>query len=103
MDLKAIGRRIKAERKKPGLTQKRLSELINVTPHFIYEIECEMKSKSPETLILLFGRMEPSTDYILFGVRLKNLEELYRKLYELSDERRLRAERAFEQLLPNLR
>lgn len=103
MDLKAIGSRIKAERKKLGLTQEKLSELISVTPHYIYEIERGMKSMSLETLILLSEKMELSTDYIIFGVQRKNLGELYRKLDELSDERRIRAERVFEQLLPNLR
>lgn len=103
MDLKAIGSRIKAERKKLGLTQEGLAELVNVSSHYIYEIERGMKSMSLETLILLSEKMELSTDYILFGVQRQNLGELYRKLDELSDERRLRAERVFEQLLPNLR
>lgn len=103
MDLKAIGSRIKAERKNLGLTQEKLSELINVTPHYIYEIERGMKSMSVETLILLSEKMELSADYILFGNRRGNLNSLYRKLDELSDERRIRAEKVFEQLLPNLR
>lgn len=103
MDLKAIGSRIKAERKNLGLTQEKLSELINVTPHYIYEIERGMKSMSVETLILLSEKMELSADYILFGNRRGNLGSLYRKLDELSDERRIRAEKVFEQLLPNLR
>lgn len=103
MDLKAIGSRIKAERKKLGLTQEKLSELISVTPHYIYEIERGMKSMSLETLILLSEKMELSTDYILFGIQRKNLGRLYRKLDELSDERRLRAEKVFEDLLPSLR
>lgn len=103
MDLKAIGSRIKAERKKLGLTQEKLAELINVTPHYIYEIERGMKSMSLETLILFAEKLELSADYILFGVQRQNLGELYRKLDELSDERRLRAEKVFEQLLPNLR
>lgn len=103
MDLKAMGSRIKAERKKLGLTQEKLAELINVTPHYIYEIERGMKSMSLETLILFAEKLELSADYILFGVQRQNLGELYRKLDELSDERRLRAEIVFEQLLPNLR
>lgn len=103
MDLKAIGSRIKAERKKLGLTQEKLSELISVTPHYIYEIERGMKSMSLETLILLSEKMELSTDYILFGIQRQNLGRLYRKLDELSDERRLRAEKVFEDLLPSLR
>lgn len=103
MDLKAMGSRIKAERKKLGLTQEGLAELINVSSHYIYEIERGMKSMSLETLMLIAEKMELSTDYILSGNQRQNLGSLYRKLDELSDERRLRAEKVFEQLLPNLR
>lgn len=103
MDLKAIGSRIKAERKRLGITQERLSEMINVTPHYIYEIERGMKAMSMETLINLSETMELSTDYILFGNQRRNLGEMYRMLDEMSDERRLRAEMVIVQLLPNLR
>lgn len=103
MDLKAMGSRIKAERKKLGLTQEGLAELVNVSSHYIYEIERGMKSMSLETLMLIAEKMELSTDYILYGNQRQNLGSLYRKLDELSDERRLRAEKVFEQLLPNLR
>lgn len=103
MDLKAIGSRIKAERKKLGLTQEGLAELVNVSPHYIYEIERGMKSPSMETMVLLAEKMELSIDYIIYGNQRQNLGSLYRKLDELSDERRLRAEKVFEQLLPYLR
>lgn len=103
MDLKVIGSRIKAERKRLGLTQEQLSEMINVTPHYIYEIERGMKAMSMETLINLSETMELSTDYILFGNQRRNLGEMYRMLDEMSDERRLRAEKVIVQLLPNLK
>lgn len=103
MDLKAIGSRIKAERKKLGLTQEKLAELVNVSPHYIYEIERGMKAMSVDTLMTVAVKMELSADYILFGVQRRDLGSLYQKLDELSDERRLRAERVFEQLLPDLR
>ena len=97
MDLKAIGSRIKAERRKVGLTQEGLSEIVNVTPHYIYEIERGMKAMSVETLMNL------SVDYILYGIQRRNLGKIYVRLDEMSDERRLRAEDAFEKLLPYLR
>lgn len=103
MDLKAMGSRIKAERKKLGLTQEGLAELVNVSSHYIYEIERGMKSMSLETLMLIAEKMEISVDYILYGNQRQNLGSLYRKLDELSDERRLRAEKVFEQILPYLR
>ena len=103
MDLKAIGSRIKAERKKLGLTQEGLAELVNVSTHYIYEIERGMKSPSMETMVVIADKMELSLDYIIYGNQRQNLGSLYRKLDELSDERRLRAEKVFEQLLPYLR
>lgn len=103
MDLQAIGSRIKAERKRLGITQEQLSEMINVTPHYIYEIERGMKAMSMETLINLSETMELSTDYILFGNQRRNLGEMYRMLDEMSDERRLRAEKVIVGLLPNLK
>lgn len=103
MDLIAIGSRIKAERKKLGITQEKLSEMINVTTHYIYEIERGMKSMSLDTLVLLSEKLELSLDYIIFGTQRRELGTFYRKLDELSDERRLRAEKVFEELLPHLR
>lgn len=103
MDLTAIGRRIKSERRSLGLTQEGLSEMINVTPHYIYEIERGMKAMSIETLMNLSEALELSVDYILFGVQRRNLGRVYQMLDEMSDERRLRAEEALEKLLPYLR
>ena len=103
MDLKAIGSRIKAERRKARLTQEGLSEMVNVTPHYIYEIERGMKAMSIETLMNLSEALELSVDYILYGIQRRNLGKVYRMLDEMSDERRIRAEEAFEKLLPYLR
>ena len=103
MDLKAIGSRIKAERRKVGLTQEGLSEIVNVTPHYLYEIERGMKAMSVETLMNLSEALELSVDYILYGIQRRNLGKIYVRLDEMSDERRLRAEDAFEKLLPYLR
>lgn len=103
MDLTAIGGRIKAERKKLGLSQEKLSELVNVTPHYIYEIERGTKAMSMETLINICTALELSSDYVLFGISKQNQGSVYEKLEQLGDDRRLRAEQALELLLPLLR
>ena len=103
MNLVSIGSRIKAERKKLGLSQEKLAEQINVTPHYIYEIERGSKAMSMETLINLCTVMGLSADYLLFGIQKQNSGSVYEKLDQLSDERRLRAEQALELLLPFLR
>lgn len=50
MNLAEIGDRIKSERKYQGLSQEKLAEMVNVTPHYIYEIERGLKAMSMETL-----------------------------------------------------
>ena len=67
MDLKEIGCRIKTIRKSNRLTQEQLAELINVSPHYIYEIEKGLKKMSLDTLTSLSSSLNVSADYILFG------------------------------------
>ncbi len=62
-----IGQRIKAVRKSQGLTQEKLAELTDVSPHYIYEIEKGLKKMSLETFISVTYALNISTDYILFG------------------------------------
>lgn len=100
MDMIAIGSRIKAERKRLGISQEKLSEIIGVSPHYIYEIERGMKAMSLETLINIINALEISSDYLLFGKQQCGTATLYDQLQALSDERRIRAESAFKALLP---
>lgn len=62
-----IGQRIKAVRKSQHLTQEKLAELIDVSPHYIYEIEKGLKKMSLETFISITAALNISADYILFG------------------------------------
>ncbi len=103
MNLVEIGGRIKAERKKAGLSQEKLSELVFVTPHYIYEIERGIKSMSLETLINLSEALNLSTDYILFGENANEKASLTEQLNALSDEQRIRVENAFKALLPYIK
>lgn len=67
MNIIEIGHRIKIVRKNQNITQEKLAELINVSPHYIYEIEKGLKKMSLETLISIAKVLNTSTDYILFG------------------------------------
>ena len=51
MENDKIGQRIKTLRKSKGITQEQLSEEINVSPHYIYEIERGLKQMSLETFM----------------------------------------------------
>lgn len=67
MDKKEIGIRVKICRKSKKLTQEALAEQINVSPHYIYEIERGSKTMSLPILIQLSQALNISTDYLLFG------------------------------------
>lgn len=68
MNQSELGLRIKQCRKSNKLTQEQLAEIINVSPHYIYEIEKGMKSMSLSTLAELSIVLHVSTDYLLFGM-----------------------------------
>lgn len=102
MDIIAIGGRIKAERKRRGISQEKLAELVNVSPHYIYEIERGMKAMSLETLINIIKALEISADYLIFEKQQCDNTTLYDQLEALSEERRIRAENAFKALLPHI-
>ncbi|MBP0964495.1 MAG: helix-turn-helix transcriptional regulator [Oscillospiraceae bacterium] len=99
MNLKEIGSRIKSERKYKNLSQEKLAEMINVSPHYIYEIERGTKAMSLETLINLSSALNISTDYLLFGEKQENSKPLFVQLNELDETRRTNAENAFKALL----
>lgn len=67
MNLSEIGSRIKICRKGKKITQERLAELVDVSPHYIYEIERGNKTMSLNILIRIARALSVSTDYILFG------------------------------------
>ena len=75
MNLIEIGGRIKAQRKNIGISQEKLSEMIFVSPHYIYEIERGSKAMSLETLMNMSEALSLSADYILFGNRSESRSE----------------------------
>ena len=54
MNLIAIGNRIKQSRKKQNYTQESPAEKLEVSPHYIYEIERGSKAMSLKMLISCF-------------------------------------------------
>lgn len=69
MDFEQIGKRIKSCRKQMHLTQEKLAERINVSPHYIYELERGARAMSLYTLNDLANCLEVSIDYLLYGKR----------------------------------
>lgn len=87
-----IGKRIKIKRKEMHLTQEKLSELIDVSPTYISEIERGTSISSLATIAKLANVLELNLDYLVFGITdtnsnttfseiLKSIPEKNHKLY----------------------
>lgn len=90
MDLTSIGLRIKYCRRAKHLTQEKFAELINVSPHYIYEIERGTRAMSLYTLNNIVKCLDTSADYLLYGYEQVNhhSDELYEITKDLSPQKR---------------
>ena len=75
MDLARVGMRIKNCRQAMDLTQEKLAEMIDVSPHYIYEIERGSKTMSLYTLYDLATTLDVSTDYLIYGDEISNTQD----------------------------
>lgn len=73
MNQSELGIRIKQCRKLKNFTQEKLAELVNVSPHYIYEIEKGLKTMSISTLVDIASILGMSVDYLLFGTQKDSL------------------------------
>lgn len=107
MDIAELGFRMKQCRKKKQLTQEKLAELIDVSPHYIYEIEKGLKCMSLTTLVDIALTLNVSTDYLLFGTAEHASQEQNHQLdlllKELPDQRRQTIAEVIKLLLPYLK
>ena len=65
LNIHALGRRIKVNRKKRGLSQNTLSEMINKSPTYLSYIEGGVKSMSLETFVDLVNALNTTADNLL--------------------------------------
>ena len=62
---RSIGALIRGARVRVGLTQRRLSEMVGVSPHAVWSWEAGKMKPTPEHLLELAYRCETSTDWLL--------------------------------------
>ena len=107
MNLTELGFRIKQCRKIKHLTQEKLAELIDVSPHYIYEIEKGLKCMSLPTLIDIALVLNISTDYLLFGTQeyfpQEQINQFDLILNDLSSQKRENIAEIIKLLLPYLK
>lgn len=67
-----IGKRIKLKRNEIHLTQEKLSEIIDVSPSYISEIERGTSICSLATIANISTVLQTSLDYLVFGITENN-------------------------------
>lgn len=110
MDFEQIGRRVKNSRRKKHLTQEKFAEIIDVSPHYIYEIERGSKSMSLYTLDSVATNLGVSTDYLLYGCishhkdgSRKEPDELTVLVDAIPSQKRKSVARIIESILPYIK
>lgn len=63
-----IGKRIQEYRKKKGMTQEQLSELLDISPHYLSALERGIYNIKLETLVKILNHLDCSADEIFCDV-----------------------------------
>lgn len=109
MNLEKIGLRIKEQRKSLHYTQESLAEKVDVSSHYIYEIEKGLKTMSLPLLMELSNELGISTDYLLFGSEAtrpdpdKEKDNLEFIIEKIPKEKRNTIANILEVIVPNLK
>jgi transcriptional regulator with XRE-family HTH domain len=80
MDITLLGKSIKEKRKQLNLTQEKFAELLEVSTHYVYEIERGTKTPSLPVLITIAELLNTTIDNLLTGESDKNINKEYDKL-----------------------
>ena len=68
MESRMIGKRIQALRKARGLTQEQLSQMVDLSPNYLSNIETGLKTPKLETLIELMNALQCDANALLSDV-----------------------------------
>ena len=104
MDIKSLGKSIKQYRTQLNLTQEKLSELLDVSTHYIYELERGIKVPSLPVLINIAELFNTTIDSLLTDSEHvnNNYDELDVLINSLSPDKRKEAYDILNFLLPRL-
>jgi transcriptional regulator with XRE-family HTH domain len=70
-----IGKRIKAERERNGLTREKFSELVSISPTYFSQIELGQRHPSLPTTIKIASTLHISLDFLVYGERALNVNK----------------------------
>jgi transcriptional regulator with XRE-family HTH domain len=77
-----IGKRVKVKRKEKNLTQEKLSEIIDVSPSYVSEIERGTSICSLSIIVKIASALECNLDYLIFGITSKNSDTTFKELID---------------------
>ena len=80
INYKEMGQRIKAKRKKVGLTQEKLSELVEVAPSYISEIERGTSICSLAVIVKIANVLELNLDNLVLGINAMNADATFKEI-----------------------
>lgn len=80
IDYKAMGKRIQEKRKKKNITQERLSEIIDVSPSYISEIERGSSICSLAVLVNIAEILEMNLDNLINGINENNIDTSFSEI-----------------------
>lgn len=87
LNYQEIGKRIKAKRLELKLTQEKLSEIIDVSPTYISEIERGGSICSLFTLVKIANTLSTSLDFLVFGITPSNSDYTFSELLKTIPEK----------------
>ncbi len=82
-----IGRRIKLKRNEAHFTQEKLSEIIDVSPSYISEIERGTSICSLYTITNIATTLNTSLDYLVFGINTNNSNHTFTEILKCIPEK----------------
>ena len=68
MDARLIGKRIQLVRKERGLTQEQLSQMVDLSPNYLSNVETGLKTPKLETLIEIMNALQCDANALLADV-----------------------------------
>lgn len=86
LDLKELGRQIRALRQERGMTQEKLAELSSRCPGFLSKIERGCVRTSTDTLTRIAAALGTTTDRLLCGVQPADPAAFYPELQSLLED-----------------
>ena len=82
IDYKEMGKRIKQKRKELNLTQEKSSEILEISPTYISEIERGTGISSLATITKIANVLNLDLDYLILGISNTNIDKTFSNLLE---------------------